>query len=183
MLDRYWFGEVDRISPEAPVPIVEVTREEFYPGGAANVARNISPFSPHTHLMGRVGKDMAADRLRTLLIEDQVDPAPLLRLLGDRAGHSLDAALAQGAELTWDARGELALHISTAKVAATRAGLDVCNRLFDVTGARSTHAELGLDRHWRNLRTHTLHDPVQYKLKDLGAWVLKGDYPLPGAYS
>ena len=78
MLDHFIWGHVRRISPEAPVPIVEVTREEFYPGGAANVARNISPFSPHTHLMGRVGKDMAADRLRALLTEDQVDPSPLL---------------------------------------------------------------------------------------------------------
>ena len=78
MLDHFIWGHVRRISPEAPVPIVEVTREEFYPGGAANVARNISPFSPHTHLMGRVGKDMAADKLRALLIEDKVDPAPLL---------------------------------------------------------------------------------------------------------
>lgn len=78
MLDHFIWGHVRRISPEAPVPIVEVTKEEFYPGGAANVARNISPFSPNTHLMGRVGKDMAADKLRTLLVEDQVDPAPLL---------------------------------------------------------------------------------------------------------
>lgn len=78
MLDHFIWGHVRRISPEAPVPIVEVTREEFYPGGAANVARNISPFSPHTHLMGRVGRDMAADKLRALLIEDKVDPAPLL---------------------------------------------------------------------------------------------------------
>jgi D-beta-D-heptose 7-phosphate kinase/D-beta-D-heptose 1-phosphate adenosyltransferase len=78
MLDHFIWGHVRRISPEAPVPIVEVTREEFYPGGAANVARNISPFSPHTHLMGRVGTDSAADRLRDLLIADKVDPAPLL---------------------------------------------------------------------------------------------------------
>ncbi len=78
MLDHFIWGHVRRISPEAPVPIVEVTREEFYPGGAANVARNISPFSPNTYLMGRVGKDMAADKLRELLIEDKVDPAPLL---------------------------------------------------------------------------------------------------------
>ena len=78
MLDNFIWGHVRRISPEAPVPIVEVTREEFYPGGAANVARNIAPFSPHTHLMGRVGKDMAAERLRELLIADMVDPAPLL---------------------------------------------------------------------------------------------------------
>lgn len=78
MLDHFVWGHVRRISPEAPVPVVEVTKEEFYPGGAANVARNISPFSPHTHLMGRVGKDMAAEQLRILLVGDQVDPTPLL---------------------------------------------------------------------------------------------------------
>ncbi len=78
MLDHFIWGHVRRISPEAPVPIVEVTKEEFYPGGAANVARNISPFSPHTHLMGRVGRDMAADKLRALLVEDQIDPSPLI---------------------------------------------------------------------------------------------------------
>ena len=78
MLDHFIWGHVRRISPEAPVPVVEVTREEFYPGGAANVARNISPFSPHTHLMGRVGRDSAAERLRDLLVSENVDPAPLL---------------------------------------------------------------------------------------------------------
>jgi alkylation response protein AidB-like acyl-CoA dehydrogenase len=106
-----------------------------------------------------------------------------LRLLGDRAGHQLDAALARGDALTAGERGELALSIATAKVSATRSGLDICNRLFDVTGARSTHAALGLDRHWRNLRTHTLHDPVHYKTHELGEWVLKGVLPTPGFYS
>lgn len=106
-----------------------------------------------------------------------------LRLLGDRAGHSLVQALAQGEQLSAEERGRVAIEITTAKVAATRAGLDICNRLFDVTGARSTHAELGLDRHWRNLRTHTLHDPVQYKLKELGEWVLKDQLPTPSFYS
>ena len=78
MLDHFIWGNVRRISPEAPVPVVEVTKETWYPGGAANVARNIAPFSRHVHLMGRVGKDSAADRLRELLIEDLVDPSPLL---------------------------------------------------------------------------------------------------------
>jgi alkylation response protein AidB-like acyl-CoA dehydrogenase len=106
-----------------------------------------------------------------------------LRLLGDRAGRQLDEALARGDDLTAEERGQLALSIATAKVAATRSGLDICNRLFDVTGARSTHAALGLDRHWRNLRTHTLHDPVHYKTHELGEWVLKGALPQPGFYS
>lgn len=78
MLDHFIWGNVRRISPEAPVPVVEVTKETWYPGGAANVARNIAPFSKHVHLMGRVGRDSAADKLRELLMVDEVDPAPLL---------------------------------------------------------------------------------------------------------
>lgn len=78
MLDHFIWGNVRRISPEAPVPVVEVTKETWYPGGAANVARNIAPFSKHVHLMGRVGRDGAADKLRELLVVDTVDPSPLL---------------------------------------------------------------------------------------------------------
>ena len=78
MLDHFIWGNVRRISPEAPVPVVEVTKETWYPGGAANVARNIAPFSKHVHLMGRVGRDSAADKLRELLMVDEVDPALLL---------------------------------------------------------------------------------------------------------
>lgn len=78
MLDHFIWGNVRRISPEAPVPVVEVTKETWYPGGAANVARNIAPFSKHVHLMGRVGRDSAADKLRELLVVDAVDPEPLL---------------------------------------------------------------------------------------------------------
>ncbi|HYF38020.1 MAG TPA: PfkB family carbohydrate kinase [Prosthecobacter sp.] len=78
MLDHFIWGHVRRISPEAPVPIVEVTKEDWYPGGAANVARNMAPFTKHAHLMGRVGNDLPADRLRKLLKDDGVDPEPLL---------------------------------------------------------------------------------------------------------
>jgi len=78
MLDHFIWGNVRRISPEAPVPVVEVTKETWYPGGAANVARNIAPFTNNVRLMGRIGRDAAGDRLKELLLEDQVDPSPLL---------------------------------------------------------------------------------------------------------
>ena len=64
-----------------------------------------------------------------------------------------------------------------------RNGLELCSRLFEVTGARSTHASLRLDRHWRNLRTQTLHDPVDYKLHELGDWALNQSLPIPTFYS
>jgi rfaE bifunctional protein kinase chain/domain len=67
MLDRYLFGDVDRISPEAPVPVVRVTREEERLGGAANVALNVKSLGPHATLITVVGDDEPARRLQQLL--------------------------------------------------------------------------------------------------------------------
>ena len=66
MLDRYWFGDVSRISPEAPVPVVRVERTEERPGGAANVARNIAALGAHAALLSVVGEDDAGVSLRRL---------------------------------------------------------------------------------------------------------------------
>ncbi|MDD1957513.1 acyl-CoA dehydrogenase family protein [Pseudomonas sp. 8209] len=106
-----------------------------------------------------------------------------VRLLAERACNQLDEAWHKGPKLSSDERGQLALSIAAAKVAATRTGLDLCNRLFEVTGARATHASLRFDRYWRNLRTQTLHDPVDYKVHELGDWALNRTVPAPSFYS
>ena len=67
MLDEFIWGKVSRISPEAPVPVVAVDRETFYPGGAANVARNLHEFTKKTSVLGLAGEDAAGARLRDLL--------------------------------------------------------------------------------------------------------------------
>jgi len=67
MLDRYWFGDVSRISPEAPVPIVKIEREKETPGGAANVARNAAALGAQVSLLSVVGTDEPGDRLEKLL--------------------------------------------------------------------------------------------------------------------
>jgi rfaE bifunctional protein kinase chain/domain len=72
MLDRYWFGVVDRISPEAPVPVVRITSEQERMGGAANVALNIKTLGGQTTLLSMVGQDEPARRLRELLDEHGV---------------------------------------------------------------------------------------------------------------
>lgn len=69
MLDRYWFGEVERISPEAPVPVVRVARREDRLGGAANVARNVAALGGHVTLVGVLGEDEAGDSVRRLSAE------------------------------------------------------------------------------------------------------------------
>ncbi|MEO8808546.1 MAG: D-glycero-beta-D-manno-heptose-7-phosphate kinase, partial [Burkholderiaceae bacterium] len=72
MLDRYWFGAVDRISPEAPVPVVLVTREEERLGGAANVALNVKTLGAQATLLTVVGDDEPARKLRQLLEKEGV---------------------------------------------------------------------------------------------------------------
>lgn len=67
MLDEFVWGRVSRISPEAPVPVVEVIRESYYPGGAANVARNVREFTGGIQVMGVIGQDSHAERLRRIL--------------------------------------------------------------------------------------------------------------------
>ncbi|NOZ10100.1 MAG: D-glycero-beta-D-manno-heptose-7-phosphate kinase [Gammaproteobacteria bacterium] len=73
MLDRYWFGRVDRISPEAPVPVVAVGETQERPGGAANVASNVTALGSSCILISVVGDDDSGAKLRSLLHTQQVD--------------------------------------------------------------------------------------------------------------
>jgi len=72
MLDRYWFGDVARISPEAPVPVVRIERREARLGGAANVARNAAALGAHCGLLGVVGNDEAGDQVEQILRESSI---------------------------------------------------------------------------------------------------------------
>ena len=73
MLDEFVWGKVGRISPEAPVPVVEVTGESFFPGGAANVARNLREFCGQVSVIGLLGKDPSGQRLRALLADQKIE--------------------------------------------------------------------------------------------------------------
>lgn len=75
MLDRYWFGDVSRISPEAPVPVVKIDRIEERPGGAANVARNAAALGAETTLLSVVGRDEAGRSLSRVLRREKVRAA------------------------------------------------------------------------------------------------------------
>ncbi|WP_437691861.1 acyl-CoA dehydrogenase family protein [Sorangium sp. So ce176] len=105
------------------------------------------------------------------------------RLLADRAGAAFQAAWEEGDRLSPEQRGACAIAIASAKVATSRAGLEITNGMFEVMGASATTAGAGMDRFWRNLRTHTLHDPVDHKSRELGAYALNGAIPEPSFYS
>ena len=78
MLDHFIWGSVGRISPEAPVPVVDFERESFMPGGAANVARNLTSLRAPTELLGAVGRDSAASQLKRLLNDYRIGCRGLL---------------------------------------------------------------------------------------------------------
>ena len=104
-------------------------------------------------------------------------------LLADHAAVELDKMFDQGALVTARGRGELAVAVAEAKCLAHRAGIEISSQMFELTGARSTSAKYGYDRFWRNVRVHTLHDPIDYKYRDLGRFALEGTLPEPTAYS
>lgn len=104
-------------------------------------------------------------------------------VLADLAALKLDDGLRQGRSISVQERGEIAVAVAEAKVLAHHASVEIGSQLFELTGARSTSSKLGLDRYWRNARVHTLHDPVDYKLRDLGRYALDGRLPEAGAHA
>lgn len=143
----------------------DYTREQSRPWFASGVdAASDDPFIQH-----RYGE------LWLLLRPAQV--------LADHAAHELERAFNKGPLLGARERGEVAIAVAEAKALSHRAGIEISSQMFELTGARATSARFGYDRFWRNVRVHTLHDPIDYKLRDLGRYVLDGSVPEPTAYS
>lgn len=99
------------------------------------------------------------------------------------AVQTLNTTWSQKHDITVEARGACSIEVATAKVQVVETALDVTSRVFQMMGARATSAKYNFDRYWRNVRTHTLHDPVDYKIRDLGNYTLNNIYPEISAYS
>ena len=103
--------------------------------------------------------------------------------LADAAAVAVEAALSKGSSVTAEARGAAAIEAYAAKVHSTHVALDVTARVFELMGARATAGHYRFDRYWRNVRTHTLHDPVAYKAREVGDFALNGRIPPVSLYS
>jgi alkylation response protein AidB-like acyl-CoA dehydrogenase len=103
--------------------------------------------------------------------------------LADRAGEILSGLHRDPGGLTPRVRGEIAVLVAAAKQRAIDVGLEIGTRVFEVTGARATANEVGLDLFWRNVRTHSLHDPVAYKRREVGVFALLDEVPEPTWYT
>ncbi|KRF36897.1 SfnB family sulfur acquisition oxidoreductase [Nocardioides sp. Soil805] len=90
------------------------------------------------------------------------------------AGRAVEAA---DADLDEESAGAASLAVAASRASSTQVSVDVASRLFEVCGTRSALDRLNLNRHWRNARTHTLHDPAAWKVQHLGRYVVDGTLP------
>lgn len=160
MLDQFIWGSVARISPEAPVPVVEFERESFMPGGAANAARNLTALRVKTDLFGTVGHDAAARKLKELLNEQHIGCAGLVP-------HS---ARATSLKTRIVAHKQQVVRIDR----ETRDGLDerLMNRLFDAfrTGLKRADAVIVCD-YGKGVVTQPLLNEIKTLCRAHGVWL------------
>jgi alkylation response protein AidB-like acyl-CoA dehydrogenase len=171
----------DRVTPlaSAITPAIQAVFGHLYLGiaeGALATARAYTLESSRPWVLG--GQPAVTDEPYVLAqYGDHAARLAAVAALADKVAAELAAAIGRGSALTWEERGELAAEVAKLKVVSTDAALDVTARIFEVTGARSTAAGYGFDRFWRNIRTHTLHDPVAYKRREVGDHYLTGRVP------
>ncbi|MFT4010653.1 MAG: acyl-CoA dehydrogenase family protein [Nocardioidaceae bacterium] len=108
------------------------------------------------------------------LLGELVSRTAALEALADRVGADYEAMIGRGGQVTEADRAEVAVAVARLKVVATETAIEVANRVFEATGSSSARSEIGLDLFWRNVRTHSLHDPVDYKKLEVGASFLNG---------
>jgi len=97
--------------------------------------------------------------------------------LADQALEAVRGGLARGEDLTYDEYEDISVLVAMAEAAASRAAQESTTRALDIVGARAASSRLGFDRFWRNARTHTLHEPVAHRLRDIGDYFLTGAHP------
>ncbi|KAJ5612781.1 thermophilic desulfurizing enzyme family protein [Penicillium lagena] len=173
------------------LPTIQLVFSNFYLGiaiGALEFAAKYTTTSTRAWPFGGDNKDSAPEEF--YILERYGNFFAHLRgaeALADRAGERLSTLYSQHSTnregVTAQDRGEVAEWVASVKVVTTDVGLRVTSGVFEVTGARATALKVGLDRFWRDLRTHTLHDPVAYKNRELGRYALLHEAPEPTWYT
>ncbi|QTJ67476.1 acyl-CoA dehydrogenase family protein [Rhodococcus sp. ZPP] len=169
-------------------PALEIVFANFYVGiarGALDIAAEYTRTRTRPWPYGGDNKELATDEW--YLREGYGDLQAKLwaaEAFVDQVNRESDAVLHDAREnLIEQARGDLAVRIAAAKLRAADVALEIGTRVFELTGARATSNSVGLDIFWRNVRTHTLHDPVAYKRREVGGYVLTGEIPEPTWYT
>ncbi|CAH0182636.1 acyl-CoA dehydrogenase family protein [Microbacterium sp. Bi121] len=170
------------------VPAIQLVFANFYLGIAQGALETASAYTRTTTRAWPYGGDdkkhaseewYLLEGYGTLQSKLWADEALL-----DAAGAEISAVLhAPRGELTERRRGELAVRIAAGKLRIVDDGLEVATKVYELTGARASANSVGLDIFWRNLRTHSLHDPIAYKKREVGEYVLLNQVPAPTWYT
>ena len=170
------------------VPAIQLVFTNFYLGIAQGALETALAYTrDRTRAWPYGGDDKQAASEEWYILDGYGDLQAKLwaaEALADKAGAAISRVLhAPREELTPEARGEVAVLIAAAKQRTVDTGLEIATKIFELTGARASASKYGLDRFWRNLRTHSLHDPLPYKRREVGAYALLGEYPTPTWYT
>jgi alkylation response protein AidB-like acyl-CoA dehydrogenase len=170
------------------VPAIQLVFANFYLGiaqGAVETAAAYTRTNSRAWPYGGDNKQLATDewyilegygQLQSKLWADEA--------LLDAVGSEISTVLhAPREDLTERRRGEIAVRVAAAKLRISEDGLEAATKVFELTGARATANSVGLDIYWRNLRTHSLHDPAPYKKREVGQYVLLNEVPEPSWYT
>ncbi|WP_103341369.1 acyl-CoA dehydrogenase family protein [Amycolatopsis sp. CA-126428] len=170
------------------VPAIQLVFANFYLGIAQGALKTALAYTQdRTRAWPYGGDDKQAASEEWYILDGYGDLQAKLwavEALVDKAGAAISRVLhAPREELTPEARGEVAVLIAAAKQRTVDTGLEIGTKIFELTGARASASKYGLDRFWRNLRTHSLHDPLPYKRREVGVYALLGEYPTPTWYT
>ncbi|MDH2442569.1 acyl-CoA dehydrogenase family protein [Amnibacterium sp. CER49] len=141
--------------------------------GALATARTVTRARQNAWFLSAADR-YADDPLVHRLFGELVARTAAVEALADRLNRRYDDVVALGHAATWEDRARIEVEVAALKVVATEVGLEVSARVFEATGASATSNRVGLDRFWRDVRTHSLHDPVDYKKVEVGAHFLNG---------
>jgi alkylation response protein AidB-like acyl-CoA dehydrogenase len=171
------FG-VDTEEPFSSVvtPGVQLLFGNIYLGiaeGALEQAKVLTLARPNAWFLANVDR-YADDPITHRAFGELVARTVAVEALADRVNRSYDTIVNLAERTTAEDRARIEIEVAQLKVISTEVGLDVANRVFEMTGASSTKMSNGLDIYWRNIRTHSLHDPVDYKKIEVGAHYLTG---------
>ena len=141
--------------------------------GALAQARELTRARPNSWFLSGVDR-YAEDPNVHRLFGGLVAKTAAVEALADRLNRRYDEAVARGEHTTAEDRAAAEVEIAALKVVSTEVGLEVSSRVYEAAGASATKNSIGLDLYWRNIRTHSLHDPVDYKKIEVGAHYLNG---------
>lgn len=166
-------------------PLIQLVFSNFYLGtaeGALEAALDYVKSTTRPWLTSGVASASADPYILERIGEFQAALKAAVAL-ADVAAASVQSALLRGHSVTKQERGEAAIEAYASKVNATHVSLAITSGIFELMGARATASRYRFDRFWRNVRTHTLHDPVFYKARGVGDFALNNVIPEPSLYS